>query len=450
MGKKFKKILIANRGETAVRVLRACREIGIETVLVYSIADKDTLAVKLADYKVCIGEASSLDSYLNSYRILSTALLMEVDAIHPGIGYFAESSEFSNLCKECNITFIGPNSDIISKMGNKIQARKIAKACQVPVVEGIDEPINSAEECISYIEKIGLPVILKAANGGGGKGIRFVYSMDQVHSNLQLCRQEAASAFNNNDMLIERYISQAKHVEVQILADLYGNIIHLGNRECSIQRCNQKIIEEARCCNVNPKTMDKLYRDAIKIGKEIGYVGPGTVEFLLLPDDTYYFMEMNTRLQVEHTITENITGIDIVKEQIKIFEGNPLSYTQEQVSFNGYSLECRILAEDVKNNFRASCGEIQKWNMPGGYGVRVDTGFRSGDKITPFYDSLLSKISCFAPTKAEAVRKMINCLDEVDIEGIETNVDFLKGIIKMKEFLNGDYNISFLEQISNL
>lgn len=447
MNRGFKRILIANRGETAVRIIRACRELGIESVLVHSTADRDTLAAKLADFKVCIGKPANVESYLNSYRIISTAMLKKADAIHPGIGYFAESSEFAQLCRDCNILFIGPDSEIIKKMGNKIEARKIARASGVPVVEGNDEPVDSAEECVGYVQKIGLPVILKAANGGGGKGIRFVYTMDELPGKFELCRQEAAVSFNSGEMLIERYIERAKHIEVQILADSHGNVIHLGDRECSIQRSNQKLIEETRCPGIKDEVRENLYQDAVKVAKSIGYIGPGTVEFLLLPDDSYYFMEMNTRLQVEHTITENITGIDLVKEQIRIFEGRPLSYRQKDVGFNGYSIECRILAEDVSKNFRASCGKITRWDMPGGPGVRVDAGYRNGDTITPYYDSLVAKITCTDKNKELAIRKMLCCLEEMAIEGIETNVEFLKYILMDRRFLSGDYTTKFIHEI---
>lgn len=447
MVKEYKRILIANRGEIAVRIIRACRELGIETVSVHSKIDAGALHTRISDYQICIGNFSSRESYLNSYNILSAAKNMKVDAIHPGIGYFAENGDFAELCEKCEIDYIGAGSRIVNLMGNKIEAKRIAQQCGIPVIGSDSVEVKSAEDCYEYIEKSGLPVILKAANGGGGKGIRVVRTLDELKRNLELCRKEAKTTFGNSSILIEKYIENVKHVEIQVIGDKYGNVIHLGERECSIQRSNQKLIEEAQCIYNKEEIRNKMYEDSLKLCRYIGYVGPGTVEYLLESDGTYYFMEMNTRLQVEHTITEMLTGVDIVKEQILIAQGNPLQYTQSDISFNGYTLECRILAEYVKEEFIPSFGKITKWHLPGGFGVRVDTGYEIYDEVTPFYDSLLAKICCFGATKEAALTKMICCLQEIDIEGISTNVPFLLRILRDDKFLSGDYNTDFIRKL---
>lgn len=442
---KYNKVLVANRGEIAVRIIKALRELGISTVAVYSNVDKDSPHLRIADEKVCIGDAK--DSYLNVYKILSVATKYNVDAIHPGIGFMAESGEFARLCEQYNIGFIGPSSSLIDAIGNKSNAKIIAKECQVPVIEGATAPVNSYDECEELGEIIGFPVLLKATHGGGGKGIRIVNEKEKLKDNYNLCKKEAIAAFNNNELLIEKAIQGFKHFEVQILGDTYGNVVHLGDRECTLQRANQKVIEEARCQNIAEEVRQKIYEDALKIARHINYVGPGTIEFLVLRSGAYYFLEMNTRLQVEHTITELITGIDIVKEQIRIFEGERLSVTQEDITYDGYALQCRILAEDTRKGGMPSIGKIAKWNMPGGFNVRVESGYGCGTVVSPYYDSLIAKICCKAPDKAQAVKKMSVCLEEMEIEGISTNVDFLKYLLGKHEFLEGHYTEEFMSKI---
>lgn len=443
----YKRILIANRGEIAVRIIRACKELGIETVSVHSKKDKGSLHSRISDYQICIGNSNSSESYLNSYNILSAAEHMKVDAIHPGIGFFAENGDFAELCEKCSIDYIGAGSRIAHLMGNKIASKEIAKQCGVNVIEGNNAVIKTAKDCYQHIEEHGLPVILKATNGGGGKGIRVIHVIEEVPRVLELCRKEAISSFGTGDMLIEKYIKDAKHIEVQVLGDKYGNVIHLGERECTIQRSNQKLIEEAQSMNVDTEIKEKMYEDAVKICKFIGYVGPGTIEFLLQPDGTYYFMEMNTRLQVEHTITEMLTGVDIVKEQILIAEGHPLNFRQEDIKFNGYALQCRIIAENYKNDFIPSVGRIKKWHLPGGFGVRLETGYECNDEVTPYYDSLLAKICCQGHTKEEAVYRMRRCLEEAEVEGIETNIGLLLQVVKDNRFMTGDYSTNYIQNI---
>jgi len=442
---RFKKILVANRGEIALRIIKSLKEMGITTVAIYSNADKELPYVGLADIKVCLGD--DRDSYLNAYKILAAASVHKVDAIHPGIGFMAESSEFAELCKKCNITFIGPDSELIDAIGNKSKAKQLAKECFIPTIEGTTTPVKNVEECKAFGNEVGYPILLKATHGGGGKGIRIVKRFEDLNDNFELCMKEAKAAFNNGELLAEKAIQGFKHFEVQILGDSYGNIVHLGDRECTIQRANQKVIEEARCQNISEDLRLKIYEDALKIAKYIHYIGPGTVEFLVQNDEKYYFMEINTRLQVEHTITELITGIDIVKEQIRIFEGEELSFNQSDITFSGYALQCRILAEDTLKGGIPSLGKITKWNMPGGLGVRVDSGYGCENTITPFFDSLIAKLSCHAASKAEAVKKMRVCLEETEICGIKTNLGFLKYILSQKEFLAGNYEEDFMNNV---
>ncbi|MGC6177112.1 acetyl-CoA carboxylase biotin carboxylase subunit [Lacrimispora sp. 38-1] len=440
--KKFEKVLVANRGEIAQRIIKALKELGIKTIAVYSNVDKDAPYVRLADNRVCLGDAK--DSYLNTYKLISAATAYKVDAIHPGIGFMAESGEFAELCNQCNIVFIGPGYDLINAMGNKSRAKQIARECHIPIIEGSEEPVADIEECEEFGEKAGYPILLKATYGGGGKGIRIVNRKEELSDCYELCVKEAKTAFNNGELLVEKAVQNFKHFEVQILGDTQGNIIHLGDRECTIQRSNQKVIEEARCQNISEDLRQRIYDDALKIAKYIHYVGPGTVEFLVQNNEKYYFMEINTRLQVEHTITELITGIDIVKEQIKIFEGCKLELSQRDIKFDGYALQCRILAENMTQGGFPSLGKITKWNMPGGLDVRVDNGYGCGNKVTPYYDSLIAKISCRASNKEQAVKKMLVSLEETEIEGIKTNVEFLKYILKKDEFLSGDYTEKFM------
>lgn len=441
------KTLVANRGEIAVRIIRALKELDIETVAVYSTADRDALHTEIADHSVCIGPASAVESYLNSYSLLSLACMKDVGYIHPGIGFLAENQDFSELCEKSGIGFIGPSSQIIGLMGNKNNAKRMAQESGLPIIRGSETVVLSVEECTKAIEEIGLPVVLKATAGGGGKGIRYITQKDQIQENYELCRKEAESAFKSSDLIVEQYLKEARHVEVQIIGDSYGNVIHVGDRECSIQRNNQKIIEEARCVNISNTLREKLYKDSIALAKKIGYVGVGTIEFLVLPDDTYYFMEMNTRLQVEHTVTELASGIDLVKEQIRVAHGEPLSITQKEVRFQNYALECRILAENSARSFAPSFGKITQMHLPGGNGVRIDCGYKCGDTLTPYYDSLLLKLCCYAPDKNLAIKRMQLCLDEIKIEGIDTNIDFLQFILNDERFAVGLYDKNFIPDI---
>lgn len=446
MSTEYKKILIANRGEIAVRINRACHELGIETVSIYSKGDEGALHTRVTDYKVCVGNANGKESYLNSYNILSAAEIYGVDAIHPGIGYFAENGDFAELCNNCDIDFIGPGIDILRLMGNKLEAKKIAIECGVPVAGGNCIEVRTTEDCKRYIEEVGLPVILKAANGGGGKGIRKIHDLNDLETSLLQCKKEAENTFGDDTILIEKFIENAKHVEVQVLGDAYGNVICLGERECSIQRANQKLIEEARCESLPDRVREKLYEDSIAICKRIRYCGPGTIEYLYLSDGSYYFMEMNTRLQVEHPITEMITGVDLVKEQIRVAQGLALNYEQKDITFSGYALECRILAEFFNHTFVPSFGEITKWYAPGGPGIRIDTGYEIGNKVTPFYDSLLAKVCCHGLTKEDAIKKMLCSLEEMAIEGVRTNIAFMKKLIGSSQFATGSYNTSTIDK----
>jgi acetyl-CoA carboxylase biotin carboxylase subunit len=445
--KPYKKVLVANRGEIAVRIIRALKELGIGTVAVYSEIDKDSPHTRLADEKVCIGRSAGIDSYLNTYNLMSIATKYQVDAVHPGIGFMAESGDFSEICKNCDLDFIGPDKHLMDLLGNKSRAKQVAQECNIPIIKGSDGPVHSLDESLKIIEDIGYPVLLKATHGGGGKGIRLVRSSDELRNNYDLCIKEAKAAFNNGDLLIEPAIQNFRHVEVQILGDKFGNIIHLGDRECTIQSSNQKVIEEARCVNIDEVTRNKLYKDAIKISKYLHYVGPGTVEFVVLPTGEYYFLEMNTRLQVEHTITEMITGIDIVKEQINIFQGKKIEIKQEEIVFDGYALECRILAVDMKKGGAPAFGKIQECNMPGGFDVRVEYGYSRGNEVSIYYDSLLEKVCCKAREKRQAINKMLVALEELEIEGIHTNIDFLKFLLKKDDFRNGNYTQEYMKAV---
>lgn len=447
MSKKYKRILVANRGDSAVRVIRACKEMGIETISIYSTSDRDLLHTRLADISVCVGNAKSKDSYLNAYNILAVATKYNVDAIHPGIGFFSENPEFARLCEQSNIDYIGTDSSIIELMANKMNAKKVARECGIPIIDECNMEVSTIDEYYENIQKIGFPLILKAANGGGGKGIRVVYNEDELRHSFELCIKETERSFGKGNLLIEKYIASAKHVEVQVLADKYGNVIHLGDRECSIQRNNQKLIEEARCNTISNELRNKLYQDAVNLCRYIGYTGVGTVEYLVTDSGSYYFIEMNTRLQVEHTITELITGIDIVKNQIMISQGEPLQLQQEDIHFRGYAIQCRILAEYYNNgNIVPDYGKIFIFNMPGGFGVRVDTSYEVFNPVTTYYDSLLCKISCSGQNKVEAVNRMLRSLEEMQIDGIKTNKDLLMNILRDSRFLNGNYTTEFFEK----
>lgn len=440
------KILIANRGEIAVRIIRACKEMNIKTVAVYSEADKDALHVKLADEAVCIGPANSQKSYLNIKNIISAANITGADSIHPGFGFLSENSQFALICEESNIKFIGPKSDVINLLGNKSNAKDMMKKAGVPVIPGSDGSITGIKEAKEICEKIGYPVILKAASGGGGKGIRIVETEAALEQAYNLVKQEAKASFNDDEIYIEKFIRNPRHVEIQILADEHGNVVHLGERDCSIQRRHQKMIEETPSTAIDEKIRNKMGDAAVKAAKTTGYTSCGTVEFLVDDERNFYFMEMNTRIQVEHPITEERTGIDIVKEQIKIAAGEKLKFKQKEVTFRGHSIECRINAENPSKNFMPSPGKITGLYLPGGNGIRIDTAIYEGYTISPHYDSMIAKIIVHGATRNEAIAKMKRALEELVIEGVETNRDFLFEIIKTPDFIRGNFDTSFIEK----
>ena len=440
------KILIANRGEIAVRIIRACKEMNIKTVAVYSEVDKDAMHVKLADEAICIGPANSSKSYLNFKNIIEAANITGADAIHPGFGFLSENSQFAKICEESNIKFIGPNYKVIELMGNKSNAKKLMKNAGVPVIPGSDGSVKGLKDAIKIANEIGYPVMLKAAAGGGGKGIRIVNIPEELESNYNIVKQEAKLSFNDDEIYIEKFVKNPRHVEIQILADEHGNVIHLGERDCSIQRRNQKVIEETPSTAIDDKLRNKMGEVAIKAVKASGYTSCGTIEFLVDCDKNFYFMEMNTRIQVEHPITEERTEIDIVKAQIRISAGEPLKIKQKDVKFNGYSIECRINAENPAKNFRPCPGTITGVILPGGNGVRVDTAIYSGYTIPSNYDSMIAKIITHGDTRNEAISKMKRALEETVIEGVDTNIDFLFKIIKNPTFIRGNFDTSFIEK----
>lgn len=440
------KILIANRGEIAVRIIRACKEMNVKTVAVYSEVDKDAMHVKLADEAICIGPANSSKSYLNFKNIIEAANITGADAIHPGFGFLSENSQFAKICEESNIKFIGPNYKVIEMMGNKSNAKELMKNAGVPVVPGSDGSVKGLKDAIKIANEIGYPIMLKAAAGGGGKGIRIVNVPEELESNYNIVKQEAKLSFNDDEIYIEKFIKNPRHVEIQILADEHGNVIHLGERDCSIQRRNQKVIEETPSTAIDDKLRNKMGESAIKAVKASGYTSCGTIEFLVDSDKNFYFMEMNTRIQVEHPITEERTGIDIVKAQIRISAGEPLKIKQKDIKFNGYSIECRINAENPDKNFRPCPGTITGVILPGGNGVRVDTAIYSGYTIPSNYDSMIAKIITHGDTRNEAISKMKRALEETVIEGVDTNIDFLFKIIKNPNFIRGNFDTSFIEK----
>lgn len=429
----IRKILIANRGEIAVRIIRACREMGIETVAVYSEADKEALHTQLADEAVCIGPAASKDSYLNMESIISATMVSGADAIHPGFGFLSENEKFAELCEKCKITFIGPPSEVIRKMGNKTEARTTMVEAGVSVIPGWNESISSVEEAKTIADDLGYPVIIKAALGGGGKGMRTAFSEAELEQAFLTAKAEAKAAFGEDAVYMEHFMEHPRHVEVQILADAYGNIVHLGERDCSIQRNHQKFIEEAPCVAISPELREKMGCAAVKAARAAGYVNAGTIEFLLENETDFYFMEMNTRIQVEHPVTEWVTGVDLVKEQIRIASGEKLSITQEDVCLEGHAIECRINAENPALDFRPSPGNITGLYLPGGKGIRMDTAIYSGYTVPAYYDSMIAKLIVHAENRSEALRKMKSALGEIVIEGIDTNVDYLYEVISEME-----------------
>ena len=440
------KILIANRGEIAVRIIRACKEMNIKTVAVYSEADKDALHTKLADEAVCIGPAQSAKSYLNIKNIITAAYVTGSDSIHPGFGFLSENAEFVKICEESNIKFIGPNNTVIDLLGNKVRAKEMMVKAGVPVIPGSNGSVKSLSDAVLIADKIGYPVMIKAAAGGGGKGIRVCENSQELETNYNLVRQEAKISFNNDEIYIEKFVKNPRHVEIQILADEHGNVIHLGERDCSIQRKHQKIIEETPSTYIDDKLRSKMGKAAVKAAKALGYTNCGTVEFLVDSDKNFYFMEMNTRVQVEHPITEMRTGIDIVKEQIKIAAGEKLKYKQEDIEFKGYSIEARINAENPEKNFMPCPGKITGVNFPGGNGIRIDTAIYEGYTIPPYYDSMIAKIIVLGATRNEAIAKLKRALEELVIEGVTTNQDFVYEIIKNNDFIRGNFDTAFIEK----
>lgn len=442
----FNKILIANRGEIAVRIIRACREMGIQTVAVYSEADRDCLHTLLADEAICIGPAPSTQSYLNMERILSATVAMKADAIHPGFGFLSENARFAELCSKCNITFIGPSAEIINRMGNKSEARKTMIEAGVPVVPGSKEAVYTAEDGLAMAKEIGFPVMIKASSGGGGKGMRISRSEEDFTEFFNAAQLESVKGFSDDTMYIEKYIEKPRHVEFQIMADKFGNVIHLGERDCSIQRRHQKVLEEAPCSVISPELRKQMGETAVRAAKSVGYENAGTIEFLLDKDKNFYFMEMNTRIQVEHPVTEMVSGLDLIKEQIRVAAGEPLSVTQDQVEIRGHAIECRINAENPQKNFMPCPGRIQTVHLPGGNGVRVDTHIYSDYKVPANYDSMLMKLIVYDKDREAAIAKMQSALGEVIIEGIETNINFQYEILENEAFRSGDTDTGFIEK----
>ena len=441
------KVLIANRGEIAVRIIRACREMGIETVAVYSKADETALHVQLADEAVCIGPAASKDSYLNMENIISATVISGADAIHPGFGFLSENARFAEMCRQCHITFIGPSPELIHKMGNKSEARKTMMEAGVPVVPGTKEPVYTAEEAKTIADNMGYPVMIKASSGGGGKGMRISRSPEDFEENFQMAQMESVSSFSDDTMYIEKYIESPRHIEFQILGDAYGHVIHLGERDCSIQRRHQKVLEESPSPAMNEALREKMGRAAVQAAKAVGYESAGTIEFLLDKHRNYYFMEMNTRIQVEHPVTEFVTNVDLIKSQIRIAAGEPLNICQEDIEFKGHAIECRINAENPEMNFRPSPGKIERLHLPGGKGIRVDTAVYAGYTIPPYYDSMIAKLIVLGKSRNEAIKKMKSALSEFIVDGIDTNVDFQMEIMNHPKFQSGDFSTDFIEQM---
>jgi len=443
--REIKKILIANRGEIAIRIIWTCKEMGIKTVAVHSEADREALHVRYADEAVCVGAAPSAESYLNIPSIISAAEITNVDAIHPGYGFLAESATFAEICGDCNIKFIGPSPDVIAKMGDKVEARRTMTAAGVPILPGSPDPIESADEAKKLALEIGFPLIIKAAAGGGGRGMRIVRQESELATNLELAQTEALNAFKNGAVYIERYIERPRHIEIQVLADEHGNVIHLGERECTIQRRHQKLLEEAPSPAISKELRDQMGAVAVKACQEIGYSSAGTFEFLLDEDDSFYFMEMNTRIQVEHPVTEMVTLADIVRNQIRIATGENVGYTQDEVVIVGHSIECRINAEDPVK-FTPSPGRITAFNIPGGPGVRVDTAVYPGYVVPPYYDSMIAKLIVHARTRELAIARMQRALDMMVVEGIKTTIPLHQKIMADENFQKGNFSTKFMEE----
>lgn len=440
----FKKILIANRAEIAVRVIRACQEMRISTVAIYSEADRDCLHVKLADEAVCVGPAPSKDSYLNMPNIISAAMITGAEAIHPGYGYFSEQASFAEACEACKLKFIGPKASAIELMGDKARAKEAAAKAGVPCIPGSKGLIESEQDAFRMASKMGYPIRLKATAGGGGRGIRVVHNEDELAGALRVAQAEAESAFGNSGLYMEKEIEEPRHVEIQVLGDEHGHYVHLGERECSIQRRNQKLIEEAPSVAVTPQVRTKMGEAAVKLAKAVGYANAGTVEFLLDKNGDFYFMEMNTRVQVEHPVTEAVTDVDIMSAQIRIAAGEKLQISQKDVKLDGHAIECRIIAEDPSNNFAPSAGVIRRLVTPGGMGVRLDTHIYAGYEVPPYYDAMLAKLIVRGKSRDEAIARMMRCLSEFEIDGIRTNISYQKQIIANPYFRKGELSTSFI------
>ncbi len=440
----FKKVLIANRGEIAVRIIRACRELGLKTVAVFSTADRNALHARIADEAVCIGAPAAKDSYLNEKAILAACEITGADAVHPGFGFLSENAAFARNCGKCGITFIGPSPESIEMLGDKAAAKATMKKAGVPVIPGSDGAVRSVEEAKKIGEKIGYPLMVKASAGGGGRGIRLVERPEDLEAQFAAASSEALSCFGDGSLYMEKFIIDPKHIEFQILADKHGNAVHLGERDCSMQRRNQKVLEESPSTVMTPQLRDRMGRAAVAAAKACGYYNAGTIEFLVDKDRNFYFMEMNTRIQVEHPITEFVTGIDLVKAQLKIAAGKELPYSQEDIRVRGHSIECRINAEKPEAGFRPSPGKIEALHIPGGPGIRIDSSVYQGYTITPYYDSMIAKLIVYAPTRKEAIAKMKWALAEFIVEGVDTNIDFQLSLIRDPVFEDGSYDIGYL------
>lgn len=441
----FRKVLVANRGEIAVRVIRACRELGIQTVAIFSEPDRESLHVRLADEAYCVGPTASKQSYLNIPNIMAVATATGADAVHPGYGFLAENADFAEIVEACGIAFIGPSASAIEQMGDKSVAKDTMKNANVPCVPGTDGLIEDEHEALAVADQIGYPVIIKATAGGGGKGMRVANNPEELDKAIKMAQAEAETAFGNAGVYLEKFVEEPRHVEIQLMADKHGNAVYVGERDCSIQRRHQKLIEEAPSPALSQELREQMGQSAVAAALAVNYSGAGTVEFLLDKHGRYYFMEMNTRIQVEHPVTEMITGIDLIKEQIRVAAGEQLSFTQEDVQLDGWAIECRVNAEDPDKNFMPCPGTITRYLPPGGYGVRVDSAAYNGYKVSPFYDSMIAKLIVWAPTRTEAIQRMIRALEEFQIDGIKTTIPFHLKVLRHHAFIDGDFTTKFLE-----
>lgn len=446
----FNKILIANRGEIAIRIMRACRELGIKTVAVYSEADRSALHAQIADEAICIGPAATKDSYLNTKAIIAACEVTHAEAIHPGFGFLSENADFARLCRACGITFIGPSPEVMDAMGDKAHAKQTMVSAGVPVVPGSDGVVATIDDAKKICAEIGYPVMVKASAGGGGRGIRLVEREEDLEASYIAAQQEALQFFGNDEVYIEKFIVNPRHIEIQLLADNHGNVVHLGERDCSLQRRNQKVLEESPSPIMTEELRARMGAAAVSAAKVSGYQNAGTIEFLVDKDKNFYFMEMNTRIQVEHPVTEFVTGIDLVKAQIRVAAGEPLWFTQDDVKLTGHAIECRINAEDPRHNFRPCPGKIKSLHVPGGFNVRIDSAVYAGYEITPFYDSMIAKILVKGGDRAEAIMKMRVALSELIIDGVETNIDFQLALLRDENFEKGDFDIGYLNRTNIL